>query len=122
MDLSVIAAVGSFVVSERVLKPKATVLVILGLVLIYDLKTKTHDVSSLRVYRGTIRFDSFVSMQIGGINLRKKWVIFQKKLTSFLFLSSSFSLYFSNRSCFSSVYIDDGCFFTSDMATEWCCM
>ncbi|OEU21334.1 hypothetical protein FRACYDRAFT_274437 [Fragilariopsis cylindrus CCMP1102] len=52
MDLSVIAAVGSFVVSERVLKPKATVLVILGLVLIYDLKTKTHDVSSLRVYRG----------------------------------------------------------------------
>ena len=61
MDLSVIAAVGSFVVSERVLKPKATVLVILGLVLIYDLKTKTHDVSSLRVYRGTIQFDSIHS-------------------------------------------------------------
>ena len=53
MDLSVIAAVGSFVVSERVLKPKATVLIILGLLLIYDLQTKTHDVSSLRVYRGT---------------------------------------------------------------------
>jgi hypothetical protein len=69
MDLSVIAAVGSFVVSERVLKPKATVLVILGLVLIYDLKTKTHDVSSLRVYRGT--FDSFVSIQIDGITVAK---------------------------------------------------
>ena len=47
-----VAAVGSFVVSERVLKPKATVLVILGCILVYDLNTKTHDVSSLRVYRG----------------------------------------------------------------------
>ena len=52
MDLSVIAAVGSFAFSERILKPKATVLVILGLLLAYDLKTKTQDVSSLRVYRG----------------------------------------------------------------------
>jgi hypothetical protein len=52
MDISVLAAVGSFVVSERVLKPKATVLAILGSVLAYDLTTKTHDVSSLRVYRG----------------------------------------------------------------------
>jgi len=52
MDLSIVAAVGSFVVSERVLKPKATVLVILGLVLVYDLKTKTQDVAALRVYRG----------------------------------------------------------------------
>lgn len=52
MDISAIAAVGSFVVSERVLKPKATALVILGCLLAYDLKTKTHDVSSLRVYRG----------------------------------------------------------------------
>lgn len=52
MDLSIIAAVGSFVVSERVLKPKATVLVILGFILAYDLTTKTQDVSSLRVYRG----------------------------------------------------------------------
>ena len=47
-----LAAVGSFVVSERVLKPKATVLVILGCVLAYDLTTKTRDPSSLRVYRG----------------------------------------------------------------------
>lgn len=52
MDVSVVAAVGSFFMSERVLKPKATVLFILGLILAYDLTTKTHDVSSLRVYRG----------------------------------------------------------------------
>lgn len=52
MDVSVVAAVGSFFMSERVLKPKATVLVILGTILAYDLTTKTHDVSSLRVYRG----------------------------------------------------------------------
>lgn len=52
MDISVLAAVGSFAVSERVLKPKATVLVILGSVLAYDLTTKTHDISSLRIYRG----------------------------------------------------------------------
>lgn len=52
MDFSVVVAVGSFVVSERVLKPKATALFILGCLLAYDLKTKTHDISSLRVYRG----------------------------------------------------------------------
>jgi hypothetical protein len=52
MDVSVLAAIGSFVVSERVLKPKATVLVILGCVLAYDLTTKTRDPPSLRVYRG----------------------------------------------------------------------
>ena len=52
MDISVLASVGSFVVSERILKPKATVLAILGCVLAYDLTTKTHDTSSLRVYRG----------------------------------------------------------------------
>ena len=53
MDVSVVAAVGSFFMSERVLKPKATVLIILAVILAYDLTTKTHDVSSLRVYRGT---------------------------------------------------------------------
>jgi len=47
-----VAAAGSFAISERVLKPKATALFILGCVLAYDLTTKTHDVSSLRVYRG----------------------------------------------------------------------
>lgn len=52
MDVSVIAAVGSFAISERVLKPKATALFILGCILAYDLTTKTHDITSLRVYRG----------------------------------------------------------------------
>jgi hypothetical protein len=52
MDISILLSVGSFAVSERVLKPKASVLVILGCVLVYDLTTKTHDVSALRVYRG----------------------------------------------------------------------
>ena len=52
MDISVLASVGSFVMSEKVLKPKASVLVILGCLLAYDLTTKTQDSSSLRVYRG----------------------------------------------------------------------
>jgi hypothetical protein len=52
MDISILLSVGSFAVSERVLKPKATFLVVLGCVLAYDLTTKTHDVSALRVYRG----------------------------------------------------------------------
>lgn len=61
MDVSVLAAVGSFVVSERVLKPKSTLLVILGCVLAYDLTTKTRDPSSLRVYRGTLkRYDGYI--------------------------------------------------------------
>lgn len=60
MDLSVLAAVGSFVVSERVLKPKATVLFLLGCLLAYDLKTKTHDITSLRVYRGTTKLPTII--------------------------------------------------------------
>lgn len=52
MDLSVLASIGSFMVSEHVLKPKASLLIILGCLLAYDLTTKTHDVSSLRIYRG----------------------------------------------------------------------
>eukprot|EP00550_Attheya_septentrionalis_P002539 CAMPEP_0198285334 /NCGR_PEP_ID=MMETSP1449-20131203/4663_1 /TAXON_ID=420275 /ORGANISM="Attheya septentrionalis, Strain CCMP2084" /LENGTH=768 /DNA_ID=CAMNT_0043982739 /DNA_START=78 /DNA_END=2380 /DNA_ORIENTATION=+ len=52
MDVSLVAAVGSFVVSERVLRPKATLLIILGGVLAYDLSTKTQDAASLRIYRG----------------------------------------------------------------------
>jgi hypothetical protein len=52
MDISVLASVGSFVMSERVLKPKASILTLLGCVLAYDLTTKTHDPSSLRIYRG----------------------------------------------------------------------
>jgi hypothetical protein len=57
MDLSVVAAVGSFVVSERVLRPKATLLILLGGVLAYDLSTKTQDAASLRIYRGTMHQD-----------------------------------------------------------------
>lgn len=60
MDISVLASVGSFVVSERVLKPKASVLLILGCILAYDLTTKTHDAASLRVYRGTFYKVGFV--------------------------------------------------------------
>mmetsp|Transcript_21909 Transcript_21909/g.30859 ORF Transcript_21909/g.30859 Transcript_21909/m.30859 type:complete len:764 (-) Transcript_21909:521-2812(-) len=52
MDVSIVAAIGSFAISERVLRPKATILVILASVLAYDLTTKTHDPSSLRIYRG----------------------------------------------------------------------
>eukprot|EP00521_Asterionellopsis_glacialis_P010071 CAMPEP_0195290904 /NCGR_PEP_ID=MMETSP0707-20130614/6581_1 /TAXON_ID=33640 /ORGANISM="Asterionellopsis glacialis, Strain CCMP134" /LENGTH=769 /DNA_ID=CAMNT_0040351087 /DNA_START=135 /DNA_END=2444 /DNA_ORIENTATION=- len=52
MDVSIIAAIGSFAISERVLRPKATILVILASILAYDLTTKTHDPSSLRIYRG----------------------------------------------------------------------
>jgi len=56
MDISVLASVGSFVMSEKVLKPKASVLTILGCLLAYDLTTKTHDSSSLRIYRGPALF------------------------------------------------------------------
>jgi hypothetical protein len=52
MDLSVLASVGSFLVSEHVLKPKASLLVILGCLFAYDLTTKTRDITSLRIYRG----------------------------------------------------------------------
>jgi hypothetical protein len=67
MDISVLASVGSFWFSERILKPKASVLLILGCILAYDLTTKTHDVTSLRVYRGELRifsrlFQSFVRL------------------------------------------------------------
>jgi hypothetical protein len=54
MDVSIIASVGSFAVSERILKPKATVLFVLCCVLAYDLTTKTHETTALRVYRGTL--------------------------------------------------------------------
>ena len=65
MDVSVVAAVSSFAISERVLKPKATALFILGCILAHDLTTKTHDIASLRVYRG-----EFESMR--GILIREK--------------------------------------------------
>lgn len=65
MDLSIVAAVGSFVVSERVLKPKATALFILGCLLAYDLTTKTHDSASLRVYRGKLSREPPESITMG---------------------------------------------------------
>lgn len=52
MDLSIVAVVGSFLVSERVLGPKTFIAVLLGGLLSYDLMTKTHDPASLRIYRG----------------------------------------------------------------------
>jgi hypothetical protein len=53
MDVSVLAAsVGSFVLSERVIKAKAWVLAVLGAVVAYDLTQTSEDPWSLRVYRG----------------------------------------------------------------------
>lgn len=53
MDFSVLlAAVGSFVVSERVIRAKASVLVVLSSVAVWDLCRHSHDPASLRVYRG----------------------------------------------------------------------
>ena len=53
MVFAAVAAIFSFFFSERILKPKATVLIIVVCILAYDLRTKTHDVTALRVYRGT---------------------------------------------------------------------
>jgi hypothetical protein len=87
MDISALAAVGSFVVSERVLKPKATVLVGLGCVLAYDLTTKTHDSSSLRVYRGTLgECKSVETIALQNTEHGNSWY-------SFMFLSIRLSLY-----------------------------
>lgn len=52
MDVSIIAAVGSFIVSERVIKAKATALLGLLCVVCYDLSIHSNDPVSLRVYRG----------------------------------------------------------------------
>jgi len=53
MDVaSVVAAVGSFVVSEKVIKAKATVVVCVLGVVAYDLTLLSTDPVSLRVYRG----------------------------------------------------------------------
>jgi len=52
MDVSIIAAIGSFVVSERVIKAKATVLIGLLCTVSYDLFIHSNDPVSLRVYRG----------------------------------------------------------------------
>lgn len=54
MDFSILAGVGSFIVSERVIKAKATALVILLCVVSYDLTIGSHDPDSLPVYRGPV--------------------------------------------------------------------
>ena len=52
MDVSIVAAIGSFIVSERVIKAKATVLFGLLCTVVYDLFIHSNDPVSLRVYRG----------------------------------------------------------------------
>jgi len=53
MDISIItASIGSFVLSERVIKAKAWILAVLGTVVAYDLTQTSEDPWSLRVYRG----------------------------------------------------------------------
>jgi hypothetical protein len=55
MDVAaVLASVGSFVVSERVIKAKATVLFILSCIVCYDLFIHSNDAATLRVYRGEL--------------------------------------------------------------------
>jgi hypothetical protein len=104
MDVSIVASIGSFAVSERILKPKATLLVILGLVLCYDLTTKTHDVSSLRVYRGKYEFntDTFLSF-------------------CYLFLNFiyPFCNIILNRPSTHSFYANDVRVFAEEMAEKW---
>ena len=110
MDVSVLAAVGSFVVSERVLKPKATALFILGCLLAYDLTSKTHDLSSLRVYRGTVIFVFCFDSD-------------RSKLFSFLsFILLVFSVPILYRSSDVGVYFDDGCLVITYLEAKWCCM
>lgn len=52
MDVSIVAAIGSFVVSERVIKAKVAVLFVLLCTVTYDLFIHSNDPVSLRVYRG----------------------------------------------------------------------
>lgn len=54
MDLSIqiVAAIGSFMVSERVLPPKSIVVVGLGGLFMFDLIMYSHEHGALRVYRG----------------------------------------------------------------------
>jgi hypothetical protein len=104
MDVSVLAAIGSFVVSERVLKPKATLLVILGCVLAYDLTTKTRDPSSLRVYRGNVVIRRFHCKTFA-----------TRKTNAILFRLHLFRLIRPGSSC---LHIDDGGPVPSNMAEE----
>ena len=112
MDVSVVAAVGSFVVSERVLKPKATALFILGCLLAYDLTTKTHDLSSLRVYRGMVVIHFLFACQR----------FFFVAVAFFLLLLLTlykYSASFITRTGNVGVYIDDVCLVVTDLETKW---
>ena len=102
MDVSVVAAVGSFFMSEKVLKPKATILVVLGMILAYDLTTKTHDVSSLRVYRG-----KFIRRR--GNQFYHRQSILTRYRTTIIC-----------RPCIGRLYAHDVCLFLADLETEWC--
>ena len=47
-----VVAIGSFIVSERMIRPKALVAGGLALLLLHDLATHSNDPASLRIYRG----------------------------------------------------------------------
>jgi len=107
MDVSVVAAVGSFFMSERVLKPKATLLVILGCLLTYDLTTKTHDVASLRVYRGKME-------RISG---RPAYSSHTHLLTAFCSYSCRENEH-KIRASIARIHIDDGGVLVTDVETQ----
>ena len=111
MDVSVVAAVGSFVVSELVLKPKATALFILGLLLAYDLTTKTHDLSSLRVYRGMV----VIHFLFACLRFFVEVAFFLLLLLTLYKYSASFITRTGNV----GVYIDDVCLVVTDLETKW---
>lgn len=52
MDVSIVASIGSFILSERVIKAKAVVLIAILCTVTYDLFIHSNDPVSLRVYRG----------------------------------------------------------------------
>ena len=52
MDVSIVAAIGSFVISERMIRPKALVASGLAVLLLHDLATHSNDPASLKIYRG----------------------------------------------------------------------
>ncbi len=69
MDVSIVAAIGSFIVSERVIKAKATVLFFLLCTVVYDCFIHSNDPVSLRVYRGE-GVDTHASMNFSIFSMR----------------------------------------------------
>jgi len=92
--------------SEWVLKPKATVLVVLGCVLIYDLKTKTQDVVALRVYRGEL--DKLLNYGLSNSGVAQ----YHARITSDF-------VRFIPRPGTSGVYIVHDCILLTDLAEKW---